>query len=104
LAFPGWKVQAKNRRKWKSGQNRRKWKSGQACVQENLCTDGYEQVIPSLSEPRTFYTLGPHVSVAARGAISDQPYTFGGPDYHGPATYIGCYGTPWYCPIPEVPL
>ena len=65
----------------------------QACSQSIGCSGQY---CPSLREPRKLYTLGPKVSIQARGDLATQPYTFPLPlDYGGKNPNIPLNLMPW---------
>lgn len=65
----------------------------QSCSQLNGCSGQY---CPSLKTPRNLYTLGPKVSIKARGDLTRQPYTFPLPlDYGGENPGIPLNLMPW---------
>ena len=65
----------------------------QACAQSVGCSGQY---CPSLRQPRKLYSLGPKVSIKARGDLATQPYTFPLPlDYGGKNPVIPLNLMPW---------
>ena len=90
FAFPEWREQFASN----SG-----YASCQECAQASLRTGRYEQVCPSLREPRMYYQMGPLVSIKPAGTLVDQPYEFPLPYEYGKGTpRIDLSIQPWLGP------